>query len=109
MICQHRILTKRTDFDICTFMNTISVSVTDFRDNLADYLNAVKFEKRKIIVIKNRSIMAEVSPAVSIEERKKRLLSYAGIWKDLPVEKMEREIIRARRQSAKELSRLVSP
>lgn len=68
-------------------MNTLTVSVTDFRDNLADYLNAVRFEKRRVIIKKNRNIMAELVPSKSAKDQikkqvKRRVLPEAfGIWK----------------------------
>lgn len=84
---QNIFLTERTDFDIRTDMNTIRVSVTDFRNNLADYLNAVKYEKKKIIVKKNRSVMAEVFPQSAKDQTKKRvkrrvLPEVFGMWKN---------------------------
>lgn len=80
-------MTKRTDFDIRTDMNTIQVSVTDFRDNLADYLNAVRYEKKKIIIKKNRAVMAEVIPQSEKDKIKKQvkrrvLPEVFGMWKD---------------------------
>lgn len=81
-------LTKRTDFDIRTDMNTLTVSVTDFRDNLADYLNAVRFENQRVVVKKNRNIMAELVPPKSAKDQikpqaKRRVLPEAfGMWKN---------------------------
>ena len=81
-------LTKRTDFDICTNMTPTIVSVTDFRDNLAEYLNAVRFEKQRIVVKKNRSIMAELVPPVSAKDKtkkrkKRKILPEAfGMWRN---------------------------
>jgi hypothetical protein len=65
-------------------MNTLTVSVTDFRDNLADYLNAVKYEKKKIIVKKNRSVMAEVSPPATAKKQKRKIIfsEAFGMWKN---------------------------
>lgn len=69
-------------------MNTISVSVTDFRDNLADYLNAVRFERQRVVVKKNRNIMAELIPPESTEGKikkktKRKFLPEAfGMWKN---------------------------
>lgn len=87
-ICQPRMLTECTDYDIRTFMNTISVSVTDFRDNLADYLNAVRFENQRVVVKKNRNIMAELVPSKSAQNQikkqtRRRVLPEAfGMWKN---------------------------
>lgn len=81
-------LTECTDYDIRTFMNTILVSVTDFRDNLADYLNAVRFENQRVVVKKNRNIMAELVPSKSAQSQikkqiKKRVLPEVfGMWKN---------------------------
>ncbi len=92
-------MTKRTDFDIRTDMNTMTVSVTDFRDHLAEYLNAVRFEKQRLIVKKNRSIMAQLVPPVSAKDKvkkqiKRRVPAEAfGMWKNRkdmqgPIEKV---------------------
>ena len=69
-------------------MTSTIVSVTDFRDNLAEYLNAVRFEKQRIVVKKNRSIMAELVPPVSAKDKtkkrkKRKILPEAfGMWRN---------------------------
>jgi len=69
-------------------MTPTIVSVTDFRDNLAEYLNAVRFEKQRIVVKKNRSIMAELVPPVSAKDKtkkrkKRKILPEAfGMWRN---------------------------
>lgn len=100
-------LTECTDYDIRTFMNTISVSVTDFRDNLADYLNAVRFENQRVVVKKNRNIMAELVPSKSVQSQikkqiKRRVLPEVfGMWKNRwPKEMSSVEIVNKLREEA---------
>ncbi len=61
-------------------MNNI-VSISDFRNNISDYVNRVRYNKDSFLLKKGKSIVARV---VIYNEKKvaDKIKKYAGIWSD---------------------------
>ncbi|KKP62924.1 MAG: hypothetical protein US48_C0025G0004 [Candidatus Levybacteria bacterium GW2011_GWA2_37_36] len=64
-------------------MNNI-VNISDFRNNISDYINRVIYNKDSFLLKKGKSIVAKV---VVYKEQKELLIEdkikkYAGIWSD---------------------------
>lgn len=59
------------------------VSITDFRNNISNYINKVIYNKDSILLKKRKSIVAEIiayDRERRIEERNKLLSKLAGSW-----------------------------
>lgn len=73
-------------------MQRITVSTTEFRNNLAEYLNLVRYQDQQIVIKKNQQTVAELSrPKKLFRKRaKKKKLSqkelkgsdWFGMWKN---------------------------
>ncbi|MBI5123067.1 hypothetical protein HZA75_04380 [Candidatus Roizmanbacteria bacterium] len=64
-------------------MNNI-VNISDFRNNISDYINRVIYNKDSFLLKKGKSIVAKV---VVYKEKKEyltedKIKKYAGIWSD---------------------------
>lgn len=79
----------------------VNVSVTDFRNRLADWLDLVLIEKKSLALIKRGKVIAEVLPkreeAESWGETMKLLEETFGIWADIPEKEWKAERKRVRR------------
>ena len=85
---------------ICTYnhgMNTVNVS--EFRNNIADYINRVIYKNESFLIKKGRSIVAKV---VVYKEKKEyitedKIKKYAGILSDVEAKNMKKHMKKFRK------------
>jgi hypothetical protein len=68
------------------------VSITDFRNNIADYLDKVVYTNEPILIKKGKSFLVEVSLFDNEKRRKSKksnLFELAGLWKDIDTKKIK--------------------
>ena len=81
-------------------MNTVNVS--EFRNNIADYINRVIYKNESFLIKKGKSIVAKVSVYKEKKEyvTEDKIKKYAGIWSDKEAN-MVRKYARKLRREAK--------
>jgi antitoxin (DNA-binding transcriptional repressor) of toxin-antitoxin stability system len=86
------------------------VNVSDFRKNIAEYIDNIKYKKDVLILVKGKEVVAKVVPFNGPVERAASetspLLQLAGLWSDEETEKVRQALKRLdEADKLKELSR----
>lgn len=85
---------------ICTYnegMNTVNVS--EFRNNIADYINRVIYKNESFLIKKGKSIVAKVSVYKEKKEHitEDKIKKYAGILSDAEAKNMKKHMQKFRK------------
>ena len=79
-------------------MNNI-ISISDFRNNISDYINRVTYKKESFLLKKGKSIVAKV---ITYDKNKKQIKNtsvsrFAGILNDSEAEEIKRNMSKFRK------------
>lgn len=82
------------------------VSISDFRDNLSDYLRLTKYKGETVVIVDEKigEAMAELSPPKKEddwEEYMKFVKSMFGSWKNLPEDKNRKALRKADKETVR--------
>jgi prevent-host-death family protein len=87
------------------------VNISDFRANIAEYIDKVKYKKDVFILMKGKEVVAKVTPYNGpLEQAASKvspLLELAGLWSDEETEKVRQALKRLdEADKQKELTRM---
>lgn len=87
----------------------ILVNISDFRENLADYLAMVKLAKRTVVIKsgKSKKEIGRLEPPKTVYWNKERkfIKSLYGSWKRLPKDRLRKKIEKIERDYLKKLAK----
>lgn len=79
----------------------IKVSAYKARTNFGDLLNRVYYGGEEIIIERKGEPMAKLTKITKEKKKKKSIMEFAGILKDVDTDKMIKEIYKARRDGSR--------